>query len=76
MTDHNYPEKKFNPSIILLMFVLTWTFDSFAYLIGKKFGKTKILPNISPKSPGKDLLVVYSLALLQAVYCTLPSANI
>lgn len=49
MTDHNYPEKEFNPSIILLMFVLTWTFDSFAYLIGKKFGKTKILPNISPK---------------------------
>ena len=33
MTDHNYPEKEFNPSIILLMFVLTWTFDSFAYLI-------------------------------------------
>ena len=49
MTDTNYPEMPFNPSIILLMFVLTWTFDSFAYLIGKKFGKNKILPSISPK---------------------------
>ena len=49
MTDTNYPEMPFNPSIILLMFVLTWTFDSFAYLVGKKFGKNKILPSISPK---------------------------
>ncbi len=49
MTDYNYPKKEFNPSIILLMFVLTWTFDSFAYLIGKNFGRTKILPSISPK---------------------------
>ena len=49
MTDHNYPEKEFNPSIILLMFVLTWTFDSFAYLIGRKYGKHKIFPSISPK---------------------------
>ena len=49
MTDTNYPEMPFNPSIVLLMFVLTWTFDSFAYLVGKKFGKNKILPSISPK---------------------------
>lgn len=49
MTDTNYPEMTFNPSIVLLMFVLTWTFDSFAYLVGKKFGKNKILPSISPK---------------------------
>ena len=53
MTDTNYPEMPFNPSIVLLMFVLTWTFDSFAYLVGKKFGKNKILPSISPKKSGK-----------------------
>ena len=49
MTDTSHPEMPFNPSIVLLMFVLTWTFDSFAYLVGKKFGKNKILPSISPK---------------------------
>ena len=49
MTDSNYPEMPYNPSIVLLMFTLTWTFDSFAYLVGKKIGKTKILPSISPK---------------------------
>ena len=35
--------------LILFMFILTWTFDTFAYIIGVKFGKHKILPSISPK---------------------------
>jgi phosphatidate cytidylyltransferase len=39
----------FDPSIILLMFILTWTFDTFAYLFGVRFGKTKIMPSVSPK---------------------------
>ena len=34
--------------VILFMFILTWTFDTFAYLIGSKFGKNKILSFISP----------------------------
>tara|TARA_B110000438_G_C15588156_1_gene552635 strand:- start:138 stop:770 length:633 start_codon:yes stop_codon:yes gene_type:complete len=44
--DSNSP---FNPSYIILMLVLTWTFDTFAYLVGVKFGKHKIMPSISPK---------------------------
>jgi len=35
--------------LVLLMFILTWTFDTFAYLVGVKFGKHKIMPTISPK---------------------------
>ena len=34
---------------ILSLFVLTWTFDTFAFLIGTKYGKHKIMPSISPK---------------------------
>ena len=49
MTDQYNPESHFNPSLILFMFVLTWTFDTFAYLFGVKFGKTKIIPSVSPK---------------------------
>ena len=49
MTDHDYPYSPFDPSLILLMFVLTWTFDTFAYLFGVRFGKTKIMPSVSPK---------------------------
>jgi len=39
----------FDPSLILLMFILTWTFDTFAYLFGVRFGKKRIMPSISPK---------------------------
>ena len=37
------------PEVILYLFALTWTFDTFAYIFGVKFGKHKILPLISPK---------------------------
>tara|TARA_B100001248_G_scaffold79020_1_gene57103 strand:- start:2377 stop:3009 length:633 start_codon:yes stop_codon:yes gene_type:complete len=43
-TNENY-----DPSIILFMFLLVWTFDSFAYVFGVNFGKNKIMPSISPK---------------------------
>jgi len=49
ISDHNYPENTYNPSIILLLFILTWTFDTFAYLFGVKYGKHKMFPSISPK---------------------------
>jgi CDP-diglyceride synthetase len=35
--------------LLLFMFILTWTFDTFAYLVGVKLGKTKIMPSVSPK---------------------------
>lgn len=47
--DSNYPNTAFDPSLILLILVLTWTFDTFAYLFGVTFGKHKIIPSISPK---------------------------
>lgn len=43
-------------NLILLMFILTWTFDSFAYILGVKFGKNKILPSISPKKSWEGLI--------------------
>jgi len=39
----------FDPSLILFMFILIWTFDTFAFLVGIKFGKNKILASVSPK---------------------------
>ena len=56
MTDSDYPKSHFDPSIILLMFVLTWTFDTFAYLVGIQYGKHKIMPSISPKKSWEGLI--------------------
>ena len=60
----------FNSSLILSMFVLTWTFDTFAYLFGVKFGKTKIMPSISPKKSWEGFIGGY-LATLFASYIIL-----
>ncbi len=39
----------YNTKIILGIFILTWTSDTFAYLVGRKFGKHKLFERISPK---------------------------
>ena len=45
----NNSNETYNPSIILFMFLLVWSFDSFAYIVGINLGKNKIMPSISPK---------------------------
>ena len=39
----------FNRNLVLLIFIFTCIYDSFAYLIGVRFGKNKLAPSISPK---------------------------
>ena len=34
--------------LVLLILILTWSFDTFAYIIGVRFGIHKIMPTISP----------------------------
>ncbi|KAF2519078.1 phosphatidate cytidylyltransferase [Flavobacterium salilacus subsp. salilacus] len=42
-------EGKYNPYIITGMFILMWTNDTFAYIVGKTLGKHKLYERISPK---------------------------
>lgn len=39
----------YNPKIIIGIFILIWTNDTFAYIVGKSFGKHKLFERISPK---------------------------
>jgi len=39
----------YNPKIIISIFILIWTNDTFAYIVGKSIGKNKLLEKISPK---------------------------
>ncbi|MBN8565480.1 MAG: phosphatidate cytidylyltransferase [Flavobacteriales bacterium] len=41
--------KGYNPKILIGIFVLIWTNDTFAYVVGKSFGKHKLFERISPK---------------------------
>ncbi len=38
----------FQPNILLGTLLLVWANDSFAYLVGRKIGKTKLFPRVSP----------------------------
>ena len=40
---------RFMPELIVAVFILVWSNDTFAYLIGKNFGRHKLLERISPK---------------------------
>ena len=46
----------FTPFLLLGSFILIWVNDSFAYLVGKNFGKQKLFPSISPKKTVEGFL--------------------
>jgi phosphatidate cytidylyltransferase len=39
----------YNPKILISILILIWANDTFAYLVGKNFGKHKLFPSVSPK---------------------------
>ncbi len=39
----------YNPKILISIFILIWTNDTFAYIVGKTIGKNKLFERISPK---------------------------
>ena len=52
--------------LVLLMFILTWTFDTFAYVSGVKFGKHKILPTVSPKKSWEGFIGGFIFTIIAA----------
>jgi len=55
--------KGYNPKILIGIFILIWTNDTFAYIVGKSIGRTKLFEKISPKKTVEGFLggVVFSL---------------
>jgi len=48
--------RPFNPLVLLGCFLLVWVNDSFAFLVGKNFGKQKLFPSVSPKKTVEGFL--------------------
>ena len=70
---------QYNPKIITGIFVIIWTNDTFAYLVGKSFGKHKLFERISPKKTIEGfiggLFFAVSAGFLYSKYCINPTAN-
>jgi phosphatidate cytidylyltransferase len=46
----------FDGSLLLMIFVLVWSTDTFAYLVGRMIGKHKLAPHISPGKSWEGLV--------------------
>lgn len=73
ITKISFGEKNYNNKIIIGLFILIWTNDTFAYLVGKNFGKHKLLEKISPKKTiegfaGGVLFAMLAATLLSKFY--------
>ncbi|APX99876.1 phosphatidate cytidylyltransferase [Lacinutrix venerupis] len=53
IANHNHT---FTPKLLFGSFILVWVNDSFAYLVGKNFGKQKLFSSISPKKTVEGFL--------------------
>jgi phosphatidate cytidylyltransferase len=49
ITKISFGVNDYNPKIIIGLFILIWTNDTFAYIVGKSIGKHKLYEIISPK---------------------------
>jgi phosphatidate cytidylyltransferase len=49
ITKISFGINNYNPKIIIGLLILIWTNDSFAYIVGKTIGKTKLFERVSPK---------------------------
>ncbi len=61
-----YKESNFARYLIMGIFILIWVNDSFAYLVGKYLGRTKLFPAVSPKKTWEGTLGGLVFTLLAA----------
>lgn len=61
-----YKNDAFAKLLIMGIFILIWVNDSFAYIVGKTLGRTKLFPRVSPKKTVEGTVGGYIFALIAA----------
>lgn len=62
-----YRDDDFAKMLIIGIFILIWVNDSFAYLVGRTFGKTKLFESVSPKKTVEGFLGGLLFAVIASV---------
>ena len=63
-----YQDNEFAQFLIMGIFILIWVSDTFAYLVGKTIGRTKLYPSVSPKKTIEGSLGGLVFALIAAYF--------
>ncbi len=58
----------FKPTLVVGIFILIWTNDTFAYIVGKNFGKNKLYERISPKKTIEGFLGGFLFACIASYF--------
>lgn len=66
-----FSANNYEPNIMISIFILIWTNDTFAYIIGKKWGKNKLFERISPKKTVEGFLGGILFCILASVILNL-----
>ena len=71
----------YNPKIIISIFILIWTNDTFAYIVGKSIGKRKLFEKVSPKKTiegfvGGVVFAVLASYIISKYYIKIVESNI
>lgn len=60
-------DNRFNPHILIGIFIIVWMYDSMAYAGGTLFGKHKIFKTISPKKSWEGLIIGAIFAVMAGI---------
>ncbi len=75
-----FGDNGYNPKIIIGIFILIWTNDTFAYIIGKSIGKRKLFERVSPNKTiegfiGGVIFAIIASYIIAKYYIKIKEAN-
>jgi len=63
-----FQEDFYQPKVIYSIFLLIWTNDTFAFIVGKTMGRTKLFESVSPKKTVEGFIGGLGFAILGALF--------